>query len=220
VKASTEVELFRAIIESLYTPVLGDVLDVLNYTRQFLPQPIQPMKESMRLVGRAMPVQIADAWGKQKDPFGLLTDALDQMLPGEIYLATGGSQNCAAWGEILTATARTRGGLGAVIDGYHRDTPRVLEQNWPVFSRGRYAQDAGVRSKVVNYRCPVDIGGVHIEPGDLIFGDMDGVLVVPRAIEEEAVGRALEKARGEKVVRKEIEAGSSSTEAFRKHGIL
>jgi 4-hydroxy-4-methyl-2-oxoglutarate aldolase len=220
VQTSSELELFRAILDKLYTPVLGDVLDVLGYTHQFLPQPVQPMQESMRVLGRAMPVQIADVWGKQKEPFGLMTEALDQILPGEVYLATGGSQNCAAWGEILTAAARTRGGVGAVIDGYHRDTSRVLEQNWPVFSRGRYAQDASIRSKVVDYRCPVEIGGVRIEPGDLIFGDMDGVLVVPRAIEEEAVSRALEKASGEKVVRKAIEAGSSSTGAFRKYGIL
>lgn len=219
-QTSSELELFRAILDKLYTPVLGDVLDVLGYTHQFLPQPVQPMQESMRVLGRAMPVQIADVWGKQKEPFGLMTEALDQILPGEVYVATGGSQNCAAWGEILTATARTRGGVGAVIDGYHRDTLRVLEQNWPVFSRGRYAQDASIRSKVVDYRCPVEIGGVRIEPGDLIFGDMDGVLVVPRAIEEEAVSRALEKASGEKVVRKAIEAGSSSTGAFRKYGIL
>ena len=216
----TEVELFRAITENLYTAVLGDVLDVLGYTHQFLPQPVQPIKESMRVVGRAMPVQLADTWSKQEDPFGLMTAALDQLLPGEVYVATGGSQNCAAWGEILTATARTRGAVGAVIDGYHRDTVQVLEQNWPVFSRGRYAQDAAFRSKIVAYRCPVEIGGVHIEPGDLIFGDLDGVLAVPRAIEEEAVARALEKARGEKVVRKAIEAGSSSTDAFRKYGIL
>jgi 4-hydroxy-4-methyl-2-oxoglutarate aldolase len=220
VETPSEAARFQTIIESLYTPVLGDVLDVLGYTHQFLPQPIQPMKENMRLVGRAMPVQIADAWGKQEDPFGLMTEALDHILPGEIYVATGGCHNCAAWGEILTATARTRGGLGAVIDGFHRDTPQILAQNWPVFSRGRYAQDAGIRSKIVDYRCPVEIGAVHIEPGDLIFGDMDGVLVVPRAVEEEAIARALEKARGDKVVRKEIEAGLSSTEAFRKHGIL
>lgn len=128
--------------------------------------------------------------------------------------------NCAAWGEILTATARTRGGAGAVLDGFHRDTPRVLEQNWPVFSRGAWAQDAGVRSSVIDYRCPVEIAGVRVHPGDLVFGDMDGVLVVPREVEAEAITRALEKARGEKVVRREIEAGSSSTEAFRKHGIL
>jgi 4-hydroxy-4-methyl-2-oxoglutarate aldolase len=220
VSTVSEVEFFRAIREKLYTPVLGDVLDVLGYTHQFLPQPIQPLRDSMRVLGRAMPVQISDVWGKQEQPFGLMTQALDQILPGEIYVATGGSQNCAAWGEILTATARMRGGLGAVIDGYHRDTPQVLEQNWPVFSRGRYAQDAGIRSKIIAYRCTVEIGGVRIEPGDLIFGDLDGVLVIPRAAEEEAVARALEKASGEKVVRKEIEAGSSSTAAFQKHGIL
>ncbi len=195
-------------------------MDALGHTHQFLPQPVQAIKTGMRLVGRAMPVQIADVWGKQSDPFGLMTEALDQIEPGEVYVATGGSQNCAAWGEILTATARTRGGVGAVVDGFHRDTPRVLEQEWPVFSRGRYAQDAGVRSKVMDYRCPVEIAGVRIEPGDLIFGDIDGVLVVPHAIEEEAIARALEKARGEKVVRREIEAGMSSTDAFRKYGIL
>jgi 4-hydroxy-4-methyl-2-oxoglutarate aldolase len=218
--ASTDTDLFRNILETLYTPVVGDILDTLGYTHQFLPQPIQPMQQSMRLIGRAMPVQIADAWGKQERPFGLMTEALDQLLPGEIYVATGGSQNCAAWGEILTATARMRGAAGAVIDGFHRDTPRVLEQNWPVFSRGRYAQDAGIRSSIVAYRCTVEIGGVHIDPGDLIFADMDGVLAIPRAIEGEAMRLALEKARGEKVVRKAIEAGSSSTDAFRKYGIL
>lgn len=213
-------DLFRQILDILYTPVLGDILDVLGYTHQFLPQPMQPMRETMRILGRAMPVQIADAWGKQEKPFGLMTEALDQIQPGEIYVATGGSQNCAAWGEIMTATARKRGGLGAVIDGYHRDTLRVLEQNWPVFSRGRFAQDAGVRSKIVDYRCQVEIGGVRIDPGDLIFGDLDGLLVIPRVVETEVVARAIEKASGEKTVRKEIEAGSSSTAAFNKYGIL
>src|SRR5258708_36846684 len=107
------------------------------------------MKENMRVVGRAMPVQIADTWSKQEDPFGLLTEALDQLLPGDVYVATGGSQNCAAWGEILTATARTRGAVGAVIDGYHRDTVRVLEQIWPVCSRRRYVRYQCIRSRLV-----------------------------------------------------------------------
>jgi regulator of RNase E activity RraA len=128
--------------------------------------------------------------------------------------------NCAAWGEILTATARTRGGAGAVIDGFHRDTPRVLEQNWPVFSRGSFAQDAGVRSSVINFRCAVEIGGALVEPGDLIVGDMDGVLVIPQDIEVRVIEFALEKVAGEKVVRKEIEAGSTSTSVFDRYGIL
>ncbi len=112
---------------------------------------------------------------------------------------TGGSQNCAAWGEIMTAAAKTRGGAGAVINGFHRDTPRVLEQNWPVFSRGSYAQDAGVRSAVVNFRCSIEIGGVLIRPGDLIFGDIDGVLIVPRSLEAEVMTLSLEKARERKL---------------------
>ena len=215
-----DADIFITMRETLYTPVIGDVLDVLGYRHQFLPQAVQPILESMRLVGRAMPVQIADAWGKQEFPFGRMTEALDQIEPNEIYIVTGGSLNCAAWGEIMTATAKMRKGAGAIVDGFHRDTPRVLEQAWPVFSRGRYAQDAGVRSKVVNFRCPIEIGGVYIEPGDLVFGDIDGVIVIPHAVEDEVVTRALEKARAEKVVRKEIEAGSSSTEVFHKYGIL
>src|SRR5215469_4026733 len=213
-------ELFALACRELYTPVVGDILDDLGFEHQFLPQPIQPLREEMRLAGRAMPVLMTDVFGKQKHPFGKLTEALDQLQPGEIYLATGGEMRCAYWGEILTATAKKRGALGAVINGFHRDTPRVLEQAWPVFSRGRFAQDSAVRTQVVDYRCPIEIGQVTVQPGELIFGDQDGVVVVPKNVEAEVIARALAKARGEKLVRKEIEAGLSSTAAFKKYGIL
>jgi 4-hydroxy-4-methyl-2-oxoglutarate aldolase len=212
--------LFSLCTRELYTPVVGDILDDLGFTRQFLPQPIQPLREEMKLAGRAMPVVMIDVHGKQKKPFGLLTEALDQLQGGEIYLASGGDMRCAYWGEILTATAKKRGGAGAVINGFHRDTPKVLEQNWPVFSRGRFAQDSGVRTQVVDYRCPIEVGPVTVQPGDLVFGDLDGVVVVPVKVEAEVIERALAKARGEKLVRKEIEAGLSSTAAFKKYGIL
>ena len=137
-----------------------------------------------------------------------------------MYLARNPRTPCAAWGEILTATARARGATGAVIDGYHRDTPRVLEQGWPVFSLGAYAQDAGVRTSVVDYRVPIEIGQVLISPGDLIVGDVDGVVVIPREIENEVIERSLAKATAENSVRQAIEAGMSSTEAFATFGIL
>lgn len=213
-------ELFALIKKELYTPVVGDILDALGRYHQFLPQPIQPLKEDMVLVGRAMPVLMIDVYGEQKKPFGLLTEALDQLQPGEIYLASGGDMRCAYWGELLTATARTRGANGAILNGYHRDTPMVLEQNWPVFSRGRFAQDSGVRTQVVNYRCPIEVGEVWVNPGDLVFADLDGVLIIPQEVEEETITKALEKARGEKLVRKAIEGGLSSTAAFKKFGIL
>lgn len=215
-----EAEYFAELRETLYTPVVGDVLDALGESHRFLPQPIQPMRESMKVVGRAMPALMIDVYGPQHKPFGKLTDALDQLQPGEVYLASGGEMRCAYWGEILTATARQRGAVGAVINGFHRDTPRVLEQDWPVFSRGRFAQDSAVRTQVAEYRVPVEVGGVWVEPGDLIFGDLDGVVVIPRKLEREAVEKAIEKARGEKTVRQAIEGGMSSTAAFERYGIL
>jgi regulator of RNase E activity RraA len=208
------------ILSKLFTPVIGDILDRERYYHQFLPQSIKPVHSSHRVLGRAFPVRIADVTGQQARPFGRLTEALDAIQPNEVYLATGGSMNCAAWGEILTATARTRGGTGAVIDGFHRDTPRVLEQNWPVFSRGSFAQDAGVRSSVIDFRCAVEIGGVLVEPGDLIFGDIDGVVVIPRAVEEKVIQLALEKVTAEKKVRREIEGGATSTSVFDRYGVL
>ena len=96
----------------------------------------------------------------------------------------------------------------------------MLTQNFPVFCRGRYAQDSSVRTKVLDYRCPVDLEGIWIEPGDIIFGDIDGVLIIPQKVEQIVLEKSLEKVRGEKLVRQEIENGMSSTDAFKKYGIL
>src|ERR1700685_3820392 len=111
--STTDQALFQTSREKLCPPVLGDILDRERCWHQFLPQPIKPLNAAHMLVGRAMPVRIADVTGPQTRPFGRLTDALDSLEPGEIYIATGGSMNCAAWGEIMTATARTRGAAGA-----------------------------------------------------------------------------------------------------------
>lgn len=217
---NTDNDLFEIFKSGMYTSVIGDILDELQCYHQFLPQPVQPLRITDKLIGRVMPALMIDVYGPQKEPFGKLTEALDQLQPGEVYVAGGGAMRCAYWGEILTATAKKRGATGAVINGYHRDTPKVMEQNWPVFSRGRYAQDSSVRTQVVDYRCTMQVGEVWINPGDLIFGDMDGVVVIPKKYETEVVEKALAKAMGEKLVRREIENGMSSTEAFRKYGIL
>lgn len=215
-----ESQLFSLMKERLYTPVVGDILDTMGYTHQFLPPELRPLREEMKLAGRAMPVLMIDVFGPQKKPFGLLTEALDQLREHEIYIAAGGTARCAYWGELLTATARVRGAAGAVLDGYHRDTPQVLAQSWPVFSRGAWAQDSSVRTQVVDFRCNIEIGQVTIHNGDLIFGDMDGILVIPSEVEQEVLEQALEKASGEKKVRAAIESGMSATEAFQVFGIL
>ena len=203
----------------LYTAVLGDILDRLGFVDQFLPADIRPLDGRM-LVGRAMPVRLATATKNRGGGFEKLTETLDQLEPGEVYLATGGTIPCAAWGELMTTTARGRGAAGAVINGYHRDTARLLTHHWPIFSRGAYAQDASVRSVVIDYRAEIDVEGVQVRPGDLVVGDLDGVLVIPSAIEEEVIESAVEKMRAEDVVRDSIASGMSASQAFAKYGVL
>ncbi len=217
---ASEKELFDVMKEKLYTPVVGDILDGMGYMHQFLPPYIRPMKDEMKIAGKAMTVLMIDVFGPQEKPFGRLCECLDQIQENEIYICTGGTKRCAYWGELLTATAKTRGGNGAVIDGYHRDTPKVLEQNWPVFSTGCYAQDSSVRTQVVDYRCQIEIGQVTINDGDYIFGDVDGVVIIPKEVAPQVIEEALEKASKEKGLRKAVEGGMPVTKAFEIFGVL
>lgn len=233
-KWQNEQEMFALMREKLYTPVVGDILDQMNFTHQFLPSTVRPLESLVpasamagfdpalrryKIAGRACTVLENDVFGPQKKPFGYLTEALDQLRENDVYVATG-AHNSALWGELLTATARTRGAVGAVLDGYCRDTPQVLEQNFPVFCTGCWAQDSSVRTAVTDFRCTIEIGQVTIHDGDLVFGDIDGVLIIPKEAADEVLERALEKAAGEKLVRKAIENGMSATAAFAKFGIL
>lgn len=231
---NTDEEMFALMKEKLYTPVVGDILDQMGYSHQFLPAEIRPLESMipadayidrsepdnrLKLAGYACTVLENDVFEAPKKPFGLLTEALDQLQPNEIYVATG-AHNSALWGELLTATAKTRGAVGAVLDGYSRDTPQVLSQNFPVFCRAIWAQDSSIRTYVFEYRCPIEIGQVTIHDGDLVFGDIDGVLIIPKEVKDEVIEKALEKAAGEKLVRKAIEGGMTATAAFEKFGIL
>ena len=216
----TDPELFELINTRLNTSVIGDILDAMGRTIQFLPPEIRPMRPDMRLAGRAMPSVVSDVHGPQKKPFGYLTEALDQLQPGEVYISPRIVQPVATWGEILTATSQQRGAVGAVVDGYYRDTKQVLERNFPVFGWGCYGQDSSVRTVVRDYRVPVRIGGVLVTPGDLLIGDVDGVLVLPREVEAEVIEAAVAKLSTENVVCKAIDAGMSATEAFARFGVL
>jgi len=226
---SSDAELFALMRRELFTAVVGDVLDKLGLIHQFLPPNIQPLRADMVVIGRALPVLEADFFAESdvkgqtalsSQPFGLVFHALDDLKPGEVYVATGGSPRYALWGELMSTRAIKLGAAGAVLDGYSRDTNGILRLNFPTFSHGRYAQDQGARGKVVDFRVPIEIGGIRIQPGNLIFGDLDGVLIVPRTAEVEAIQRALEKVRQENLVRKAIEQGMSTVEAFATYGVM
>jgi regulator of RNase E activity RraA len=120
----------------------------------------------------------------------------------------------------MSTRAMKLGAAGAVVDGHARDTHGIVRLGFPTFAHGRYAQDQGPRGKVIDFRVPIEIGGVRVAPADIVFGDVDGVLVVPAAAAEEAFARAVEKVRGEQQVRHAIEGGMSTVEAFATYGIM
>jgi 4-hydroxy-4-methyl-2-oxoglutarate aldolase len=222
-------ELFALMRGKLFPAVVGDILDTLGFMRQFLSPAIRPLRPEMVVIGRAMPVLEANAFSASepdgrgplsKQAFGLLFQALDDLQRHEVYVATGCAPQFALWGGLMTTRAMHLKAAGAVLDGYSRDTPEVLQSGLPVFSYGGYAQDQGPRGKVVDWRVPVEINGVRVKPGDIVFGDLDGVLVIPREAEEEAIRRALEKASTENQVRAAIERGMSTVEAFRTFGVM
>ena len=222
-------ELFALMREQLFPAVVGDILDTMGLLKQFLSPGIRPLRPDMVVIGRAMPVLEANCFAASepagqlplsRQPFGLLFQALDQLRPHEVYVATGCAPQFALWGGLMTTRAQHLAAAGAVLDGYSRDTPEVLASGLPVFSLGGYAQDQGPRGKVVDYRVAVEINGVRIAPGDIVFGDLDGVLVIPRHAEQEAIRRALEKASTENKVRDAIRQGMGTVEAFRTFGVM
>ena len=222
-------ELFTLCREGLFSAVIGDVMDIMGRTNQFLPPRIQPLRDDMILVGRAMPVLEADDHGGEgpgrvnelfNRPFGLMLQALDDLKKNEVYVCTGSSPDYALWGELMSTCAKNSGAAGAIVDGYSRDTRGILEIGFPVFSYGRYAQDQRPRGKVTDFRCTIQMGAVTVRPGDILFGDLDGVCVIPREIEKEVIEAAWVKAHGAKRVFEAIKGGMGAQAAWEKFGIL
>ena len=223
----TDDELFHIIRKELYTAVVGDIMDKLGLLHQFLPPQIRPLNDSAFVIGRAMPVLEADVFGAEGNenpvlnkPFGLMLEALDDLKKNEVYICTGASPKYALWGELMSTRAKKLGAAGAVVDGYSRDTHGILRIDFPTFSYGRYAQDQAPRGKVIDFRVPLEIKGVRVYPGDIVLGDIDGVCIVPKEVEEEVFRLAIEKATGEKMVQKKIEEGMRAKEAFDTYGII
>lgn len=222
-------ELFALMKEKLFSAVIGDIMDKDGYFHQFLPPAIQPLRDDMIVAGRAMTVLEADTFNEVSDsgnnpslakPFGLMLEALDDLKKNEVYICTGASPKYALWGELMTTRALKLGAAGVVLNGYTRDSQGINDLGFPTFSMGRYAQDQGPRGKVIDFRTTIEMEGALIHSGDIVFGDTDGVCIIPREIEVDVILRALEKAEGEKMVQKAIEQGMSACEAFKKYAIM
>jgi regulator of RNase E activity RraA len=223
-----DAELFALARRDLFTAVVGDIMDQMGLVHQFLPPQIRPLHAEMIVIGPAMTVLSADVSadegfdGKElpRKPFGLMLEALDNLRPNEVYFVSGASPRYALWGELMSTRAKQLGAAGAVMNGYSRDTTGILALGFPTFSWGPYAKDQALRGEVVDFRVVLDVEGTQVAPGDIVFGDVDGVCIVPARVRDDVFQQAFEKVRGENQVRTSLEAGMTAVEAFQRYGIL
>ena len=215
------IKTFDFLKANFYSGVLSDIMDDLGFRNQALDPRIRPIDNNMKVVGRAKTMISADTYIIPERPYELELTALDEIKAGEVVVvSTNFSKRTCFWGELLTTLATRRGARGAIMDSYTRDAAKILKIGFPLFTIGFLPVDSKGRSEVIDYNCHIEISGVSINPGDIIFGDIDGIVVIPKEISVEVVNKAFKKIHGENKVREELLAGKSVKEVYDKYKIL
>jgi 4-hydroxy-4-methyl-2-oxoglutarate aldolase len=190
------------------TSHVSDALDRRGLAGQCLG--LRPLDRSFRLAGRAFTVRYVPVGAER----GSVGDYIDDLGPGQVVvLDNAGRVDCTVWGDLLTATAHQRGVAGTVIDGVCRDSDRSLELGYPIYSKGAWMRTGKDRVRVDGYDVAVSIGGVRVEPGDVLVGDADGVVAVPAGRAAEVLAAAAEIRDTEDQIRQAVLAGKSLTDA-------
>jgi len=213
-------ELLQTLKTEAYTAVVADILDSLGLQNQILPSRIRPLGNSEAVVGIARTILVRDVVSASPHPYEVEFALVDDLREGDVIVAQCGEREAAFWGELLSTAAAKRGAVGAVVDGFCRDLRQISELRFPVYARGMSPADSKGRCEAVARDIPIEIGGVAIHPGDMIFADLDGVVVVPAGSIDETARGALEKVRGEQTVFNALQSGMSTREAYDKWGIL
>ena len=217
----TDTEMFEMMQEKLYSGVLCDVMDELGMRDQAMNERLRPVNNQLTVVGRAKTILAVDVYYIHENPYEMEIASLDSIKPGEVaVVCTNGSVNNGVWGELLSTATMMRGGRGAIVDGLIRDTRQIEKMGFPVFCTGFKPVDSRGRGLVVDYDCDVVCGGVKVHPGDVIFGDCDGVCVIPAARVQRVFCMALEKVEKENNTRSELLEGKLLREVYEKYGVL
>jgi len=218
---ASDLELFAEIDANLYTAVVSDSLDQLGFWNQAMRENLRPLTPACRFSGWARTIAYADMHHVPEDPYGLEIEAVDSIVTGEVVvISTGGSKRNAPWGELLSTAAVARGARGAVVDGLVRDVKKIEELGFPVFAAGIKPVDSKGRGQVIACNVPVECAGVLVHPGDLVIADYDGVVVVPSALVEEVIRRAMDKVGRENHSRAELIGGARLRDVYDKYGVL
>lgn len=216
-----EDHLLTVMHDRLYAAVISDVLDASGLNHQALAARLRPIAPTMRVIGRAHTVLTADVYQRPANPYQTEIESVDALRPGDVMVAsTNGSERTCFWGELLSHASVARGARGCVIDGHCRDVLQIIELGFPVFCTGFRPVDSSSRSTVVDCGCPIECGGVLVNPGDIVFGDFDGIVVVPRERLSEVVAAALAKVESENQSRDMLRQGALLREVYDRYGVL
>jgi 4-hydroxy-4-methyl-2-oxoglutarate aldolase len=212
---------FNSLKEELYSAVVADVLDAMGHTRQATRIPFTPFTGVEKLMGRCKTTLWADMFHKDENPYELELMAVDSCQPGDVLIAAAqGSDRSGIFGELLATASSNRGCVGTIIHGAVRDIAKMREMKFPVFATGRNPYDSQNRQRVIDLDIPVEIDGVTFNPGDIVLADMDGIVVIPQAIEEQVIQAAKAKVSAENRTRDAIKNGMKAMEAYQTFGVL
>ena len=210
--------------DRFFCALISDVLDSLGRTRMAMPPHIRPLDEQLKLAGRARTMLYADVYSPpdaEENPYELEIKLVDSLGPGDVAVAAcGKSGRIAPWGGLLSTAATMRGAAGAVMDGYVRDILQVRKLGFPVFAGGIAPLDSSGRGIVIETDVPVEVGGVSVFPGDIVFGDADGCIIVPQELEEEVLDLGRKKLEAENKTNDALLEGQLLADVYKEYGVL
>lgn len=219
-----DTDLFNFIKQHLYVAAVCDILDELGYRNQAMHQRLRPLLPDIKncgFIGRARTFRWMETDHVAEDPYGLEIEAMDSLKAGDIVVHSSdhGGTN-APWGELMSTIAKRNGVAGCVCDSQVRDCIKIIEMDFPVYYAGIRPLDSKGRAIVIAYDVPVRCGEVLVYPGEIIFADFDGVVVVPKAAEHNVFEKAMEKVNNENLSRRKLIEGKSLREVYDKYKSL
>ena len=218
-------EIFEFIQKHLYVAAVCDILDSLGYKKQAMHHRLRPLLPDINncgFVGRARTLRWMETdYIVEEDPYGLEIEAMDSLKPGDVVIHStdlGGS--CAPWGELMTTVAKRNGAVGCVCDNMIRDCVKMIKLGFPVYYAGINPLESKGRARVMDYDVPVRCGEVLVKPGELVFADYDGIVVVPKEIEKDVLTLAKEKVSKESLTRKALLEGKTLRDVYNTYRVL
>lgn len=215
---------FKQLSKELYSAVLSDVMDDLGLTSQAMRPFVRPVDDQLVMMGRVRTGLFVDTYSVREgeNPYAVEIALLDDLKPGEVpVLACNGPTNrIAPWGELLTTASKARGAVGCVTDGLVRDVRHIKALQFPVFHGGIGPLDSRGRARMTEMDTPVECGGVKVRSGDIIFGDIDGVVIIPQERAAEVIELARIKVNSENNTRDELREGKLLRDVYEKYGVL